>query len=99
MSVGNIKLICKHEQLLLTIYPTLDFRLSFIGFVNLGSNVIADSLRILQHADSIQVPTEWQSAHSKTWKDILWTKKEFKVVNLYWCCIYINFMLRFSQFE
>ncbi|RHN82029.1 putative aminotransferase class IV [Medicago truncatula] len=40
---------------------------------------ITNSLRILQHVDSIQVPIEWQSAHSKTWKDISWTKKEFKV--------------------
>jgi hypothetical protein len=47
----------------------------------LGSNVIPGSLRLLQHVDSIQVPTEWQSAHSKTWKDISWTKKQFQVVN------------------
>ncbi|XP_012570185.1 uncharacterized protein [Cicer arietinum] len=38
---------------------------------------ITNSLRLLQHADSIQVPTEWQSAQSKTWKDISWTKKQF----------------------
>ncbi|KAL5195058.1 hypothetical protein HKD37_20G056998 [Glycine soja] len=40
---------------------------------------ITNSLRLLQHVDSIQVPTEWQSAHSKTWKDISWTKKQFQV--------------------
>ncbi|GAU23721.1 hypothetical protein TSUD_46510 [Trifolium subterraneum] len=40
---------------------------------------ITSSLRLLQHVDSIQVPTEWQSAHSKTWKDISWTKKQFQV--------------------
>ncbi|KAL5139872.1 hypothetical protein HKD37_10G029678 [Glycine soja] len=28
---------------------------------------------------SSQVPTEWQSAHSKTWKDVSWTKKQFQV--------------------
>lgn len=39
---------------------------------------ITNSLRLLQHVDSIQVPTEWQSAHSKTWKDISWTKKQFQ---------------------
>ncbi|KAK7270584.1 hypothetical protein RIF29_23827 [Crotalaria pallida] len=38
---------------------------------------ITNSLRLLQHVDSIQVPTDWQSAHSKTWKDISWTKKQF----------------------
>jgi len=52
----------------------------------LGLNVIADSLRLLQHVDSIQVPTEWKSAHSKTWKEISWTKKKFQVVYFYWCC-------------
>ncbi|XP_061338634.1 uncharacterized protein LOC133285436 isoform X2 [Gastrolobium bilobum] len=39
---------------------------------------ITNSLRLLQHVDSIQVPTEWQSAHSKTWKDLSWTKKQFQ---------------------
>ncbi|XP_019452854.1 PREDICTED: uncharacterized protein LOC109354663 [Lupinus angustifolius] len=39
---------------------------------------ITNSLRLVQHVDSIQVPTEWQSAHSKTWKDISWTKKQFQ---------------------
>ncbi|RDY07727.1 hypothetical protein CR513_08122, partial [Mucuna pruriens] len=38
-----------------------------------------NSLRLLQHVDSIQVPTEWQSAQSKTWKDVSWTKKQFQV--------------------
>ncbi|KAK7265531.1 hypothetical protein RJT34_33151 [Clitoria ternatea] len=47
---------------------------------------ITNSLRLLQHVDSIQVPTDWQSAHSKTWKDISWTKKQFQVVNFYSCC-------------
>jgi hypothetical protein len=57
---------------------------------HLESNVFADSLRILQHVESIQVPTEWQSAHSKTWKDISWTKKQFKVIYLYRCCILLK---------
>ncbi|RHN77952.1 putative aminotransferase class IV [Medicago truncatula] len=39
---------------------------------------ITNSLRLLQHVDSIQVPTEWHSAHFKTWKDISWTKKQFQ---------------------
>ncbi|XP_050892672.1 uncharacterized protein LOC127098192 isoform X2 [Lathyrus oleraceus] len=39
---------------------------------------VTNSLRLLQHVESIQVPTEWQSAHSKTWKDISWTKKLFQ---------------------
>ncbi|BAT94066.1 uncharacterized protein HKW66_Vig0195180 [Vigna angularis] len=39
---------------------------------------ITNSLRLLQHVDSIQVPTEWKSAHSKTWKEISWTKKQFQ---------------------
>jgi hypothetical protein len=56
----------------------------------LESNVFADSLRILQHVESIQVPTEWQSAHSKTWKDISWTKKQFKVIYLYRSCILLK---------
>ncbi|CAL0320436.1 unnamed protein product [Lupinus luteus] len=41
---------------------------------------ITSSLRLVQHVDSIQVPTEWQSALSKTWKDISWTKKQFQGV-------------------
>ncbi|KAE9589025.1 hypothetical protein Lal_00000050 [Lupinus albus] len=40
---------------------------------------ITNSLRLVQHVDSIQVPIEWHSAHSKTWKDISWTKKQFQV--------------------
>jgi hypothetical protein len=59
-------------------------------------NIIAGSLRLLQHVDSIQVPTEWQSAHSKTWKDISWAKKQFQVVNLYCCCIFIFIFFNFS---
>ncbi|XP_027365955.1 uncharacterized protein LOC113872529 isoform X2 [Abrus precatorius] len=39
---------------------------------------ITNSLRLLQHVDSIQVPTDWQSAHSKTWKDMSWTTKQFQ---------------------
>ncbi|KAK7357473.1 hypothetical protein VNO80_16761 [Phaseolus coccineus] len=39
---------------------------------------ITNSLRLLQHVDSIQVPTEWKSAHSKTWEEISWTKKQFQ---------------------
>ncbi|CAL5209693.1 unnamed protein product [Lathyrus oleraceus] len=39
---------------------------------------ITSSLRILQHVESIQAPTDWQSAHSKTWKDISWTKRQFQ---------------------
>ncbi|KAI4316026.1 hypothetical protein L6164_024046 [Bauhinia variegata] len=39
---------------------------------------ITNSLRLLQHVDSIQVPIEWQSVHSKTWKDVSWERKEFQ---------------------
>ncbi|XP_028790667.1 uncharacterized protein LOC114746606 [Neltuma alba] len=39
---------------------------------------ITNSLRILQHVDSVQVPTDWQSVHSKTWKDVSWEKKQFQ---------------------
>ncbi|KAK4280043.1 hypothetical protein QN277_011719 [Acacia crassicarpa] len=39
---------------------------------------ITNSLRILQHVDSVQVPIDWKSVHSKTWKDISWEKKQFQ---------------------
>ncbi|KAI9082857.1 hypothetical protein K1719_035187 [Acacia pycnantha] len=39
---------------------------------------ITNSLRILQHVDSVQVPVDWQSVHSKTWKDISWEKMQFQ---------------------
>lgn len=91
-----------HEQLFLIVYSVVyiqtyykisdSFLFSLDFNIHLGPNAIADSLRLLQHVDSIQVPTEWQSAHSKTWKDISWTKKQFQVVDFFRCCIYITFI-------
>ncbi|KAJ7959724.1 Class IV aminotransferase [Quillaja saponaria] len=40
---------------------------------------ITNGLRLLQHVDTIQVPREWESINSKTWKEISWAKKRFQV--------------------
>ena len=42
-------------------------------------NCITDSLRLLQHVETIQVPSSWESLHSTTWEEISWEEKQFKV--------------------
>ncbi|KAL3650048.1 hypothetical protein CASFOL_006451 [Castilleja foliolosa] len=39
---------------------------------------ITNSLRILQHVETIKVPREWKSIVSKTWEDITWVEKQFE---------------------
>ncbi|CAA3033690.1 uncharacterized protein LOC111376373 isoform X1 [Olea europaea subsp. europaea] len=39
---------------------------------------ITNSLRVLQHVDTIQVPDSWESVESKTWKEITWVEKRFE---------------------
>ncbi|KAJ9546076.1 hypothetical protein OSB04_025783 [Centaurea solstitialis] len=39
---------------------------------------ITNSLRLLQHVETIQVPSSWNSLRSKTWKDITWEEKRFE---------------------
>lgn len=43
----------------------------------------ADSLRLLQHVETIRVPCSWKSLESKSWKDLTWEEKQFEVCNLY----------------
>ena len=40
---------------------------------------LADSLRLLQHVETIRVPTSWESVESKTWKELTWEDKRFEV--------------------
>ncbi|KAL6977266.1 hypothetical protein U1Q18_026063 [Sarracenia purpurea var. burkii] len=37
-----------------------------------------NSLRLLQHVETIQVPYSWKLLESKSWKDMTWEKKQFK---------------------
>ncbi|KAM7499196.1 hypothetical protein LguiA_023610 [Lonicera macranthoides] len=39
---------------------------------------ITNSLRILQHVETIRVPTSWESVESKTWKELTWEDKRFE---------------------
>ncbi|XP_071732118.1 uncharacterized protein [Rutidosis leptorrhynchoides] len=39
---------------------------------------ITNGLRLLQHVETIRVPSSWHSLGSKTWKEITWHEKQFK---------------------
>ncbi|XP_023733204.1 uncharacterized protein LOC111880899 isoform X2 [Lactuca sativa] len=39
---------------------------------------ITNSLRVLQHVETIRVPGSWNSLSSKTWKDVMWKEKLFQ---------------------
>ncbi|KAL2455698.1 D-aminoacid aminotransferase-like PLP-dependent enzymes superfamily protein [Abeliophyllum distichum] len=39
---------------------------------------VTNSLRVIQHVDTIQVPNSWESVESKTWQEITWVEKRFK---------------------
>ncbi|ONK77018.1 uncharacterized protein A4U43_C02F2260 [Asparagus officinalis] len=41
---------------------------------------ITSSLRLVQHVESIQVPTSCEKLHLKTWKDVSWLEKKFEGV-------------------
>lgn len=52
---------------------------------------IADSLRILQHVETLSIPNSWDSLHSKSWKEISWNNKHFEVCEF--LKLYLNFAL------
>ncbi|KAL6578032.1 hypothetical protein OROMI_010360 [Orobanche minor] len=39
---------------------------------------ITNSLRILQHVETIKSPDSWESIESKTWEEITWVEKRFE---------------------
>ncbi|KAG2723582.1 hypothetical protein I3843_02G154400 [Carya illinoinensis] len=39
---------------------------------------ITSSLRLLEHVETIQVPSSWKSLNSKTWEEISWEQKQFE---------------------
>lgn len=39
---------------------------------------LTNSLRVVQHVETIRVPTSWESLESKTWKDVTWDEKQFE---------------------
>lgn len=39
---------------------------------------ITNSLRLLQHVETIRVPSSWTSLSSKTWKEVTWEEKQFE---------------------
>ncbi|KAG8390664.1 hypothetical protein BUALT_Bualt01G0107100 [Buddleja alternifolia] len=39
---------------------------------------VTNSLRILQHAETIQAPDSWKLLESSTWEDITWVEKRFE---------------------
>ncbi|XP_076926613.1 uncharacterized protein LOC143589857 isoform X2 [Bidens hawaiensis] len=39
---------------------------------------ITNSLRLLQHVETIRVPSSWDSLSSKTWKEETWEEKQFE---------------------
>lgn len=38
-----------------------------------------DSLRLLQHVETIQAPYSWNSMGSKSWEEVSWLEKHFEV--------------------
>ena len=40
---------------------------------------IADSLRVLQHVETVSIPNSWDSLDLKSWREISWNKKQFEV--------------------
>lgn len=44
-----------------------------------GLVFLVGSLRLVQHVESIQVPTSCEKLHLKTWKDVSWLVKKFEV--------------------
>ncbi|KAF5453473.1 hypothetical protein F2P56_028374 [Juglans regia] len=42
------------------------------------NSCIAGSLRLLEHVETIQVPSSWKSLNSKTWEEISWEQKQFE---------------------
>ncbi|XP_062076561.1 uncharacterized protein LOC133781541 isoform X2 [Humulus lupulus] len=39
---------------------------------------ITNSLRLLQHVETVSIPNSWDSLHLKSWKEISWNKKQFE---------------------
>ncbi|XP_021859738.1 uncharacterized protein [Spinacia oleracea] len=39
---------------------------------------VTNSLRLLQHVETIQAPRSWTSLESKSWKEVSWLEKNFK---------------------
>ncbi|XP_074366206.1 uncharacterized protein LOC141707109 isoform X2 [Apium graveolens] len=39
---------------------------------------ITNSLRLLQHVETIRVPCSWKPLESKSWKDLTWAEKQFE---------------------
>ncbi|KAK2993715.1 hypothetical protein RJ640_003714, partial [Escallonia rubra] len=37
-----------------------------------------NSLRVLQHVETIQVPSKWEMQDSHTWKEVTWEEKQFE---------------------
>ncbi|KAM5556125.1 hypothetical protein ABKV19_023822 [Rosa sericea] len=39
---------------------------------------ITNSLRLMQHAETVRAPSSWESLHGNSWKDISWKEKQFE---------------------
>ncbi|XP_057981870.1 uncharacterized protein LOC131167089 isoform X3 [Malania oleifera] len=39
---------------------------------------VTSSLRLMQHVETIQVPSSWESLESKTWRQVSWEEKQFE---------------------
>jgi len=39
---------------------------------------VTSSLRLIQHVESVQVPSLWEDVQSKTWSDVSWAVKQFQ---------------------
>ncbi|KAI3757056.1 hypothetical protein L6452_04589 [Arctium lappa] len=52
---------------------------AFITSMSLDQSIRGlDSLRLLQHVETIRVPSSWNSLCSKTWKEVTWEEKRFE---------------------
>ncbi|XP_073143745.1 uncharacterized protein [Henckelia pumila] len=41
---------------------------------------ITNSLRLIQHVETIQIPGTWKHVESKTWEEVTWVEKQFEDV-------------------
>lgn len=39
---------------------------------------ITNSLRVMQHVETIQAPSSWEQLESNNWKEVSWEEKRFK---------------------
>lgn len=66
---------CRDYHIFLLCYKCVKLLLS-------ASVCLVGSLRIVQHVETIQVPTSFEKLHIKSWEQVSWIAKQFEVCML-----------------